>query len=91
MEVKRVNHYLDDRFNEEVLSQHGAFLIDNQPYSVHIINGHTARVLGKEANHFPALIEAFRFYAEPIDTFIDLNDKIIKQYPPQKLFQLELR
>ncbi|MGF3072937.1 hypothetical protein ACQV2T_05145 [Facklamia sp. P13069] len=65
--------------------------MDNQPYSVQIINRHTARFTGKDDNNFSALIEAFRFYAEPIDTFIDLNDKIIKQYPPQKLFQLELR
>ena len=45
MEIQRINSYVDKRFSEKVLLQHGCFLADDIPYEVEIISDHEASVL----------------------------------------------
>ena len=33
MEIERINSYTDSRFPQEVLDQHGAFLVDGLPWA----------------------------------------------------------
>lgn len=44
MEIQRINEYADERFDPEILRQHGAFLVDGCPCSFRILDGHSARV-----------------------------------------------
>ena len=44
MEIERVNGYGDPRFPQEVLNQHGAFLVDGRPWSFRIISDRGAAV-----------------------------------------------
>lgn len=90
MFVERVNEYTDERFEREVLNQHGAFLIYDRPYSVKIVSLHTAVVSGEDKNLFEAVIETFRYYAEHITVFIDEQGNIVKKYPDVKLFPVNL-
>ena len=44
MEIERINSYTDSRFPQEVLDQHGAFLVDGQPWAFRIASDHAAVV-----------------------------------------------
>lgn len=90
MFVERVNDYTDERFEKDVLNQHGAFLIHDRPYSVKIVSLHTAVITGEDKNLFETVIETFRYYAEHITIFIDDRSNIVKKYPDVKLFQVNL-
>lgn len=90
MFVERVNDYTDERFEKDVLNQHGAFLIHGRPYSVKIVSLHTAVITGEDKNLFETVIETFRYYAEHITIFIDDRSNIVKKYPDVKLFRVNL-
>ena len=36
MDIQRIDDYTDRRFSKTVLNQHGAYLVDNEPYQVEI-------------------------------------------------------
>lgn len=90
MFVERVNDYTDERFQKEILNQHGAFLIEESPYSVKIVSLHKAVISGKDPSLFEKVIETFRYYAEHITVFIDEQGNIVKKYPDVKLFPVNL-
>ena len=90
MFVERVNDDTDERFEKDVLNQHGAFLIHGRPYSVKIVSLHTAVITGEDKNLFETVIETFRYYAEHITIFIDDRSNIVKKYPDVKLFRVNL-
>jgi hypothetical protein len=46
-DIVRIDSYDDTRFSQMVLNQHGAYLIDGEPYEVEIIDNITAIVMGK--------------------------------------------
>lgn len=89
-DIQRVNTYGDGRFSSKVLRQHGAFLVDGQPYEVEITGPQTAVVRGADRTLFPAVIELFRFYAGHICRFYDGEDSLIRGYPAVELFPVKL-
>ena len=48
--VNRINTYTDSRFSKKVLNQHGAFLIEDEPYEVEIVSKTDAIIRGKNPN-----------------------------------------
>ncbi len=89
-EIKRINTYHDDRFSENVLRQHGCFLVNGAPYEIEIISDYEAVVHGCDRNAYWHLIEEFRFYTPHITRFLDINGGIIREYPPVQLLNLYL-
>jgi len=47
MEIQRIDSYTDPRFPQEVLYQHGAFLVDGAPWTFRVISDHEAEVTGE--------------------------------------------
>ncbi len=90
MDIKRVDTYDDCRFSEEVLLQHGAFLVDGQPYEVKIISGTEGVVHGADSSCFPEVIEEFRFYTPHICTFYDDNHTVVKEFPAVTILDIPL-
>lgn len=89
-DIQRINTYEDNRFSLNVLRQHGAFLVDGQPYEVEITGPQTAVVRGANRALYPAVIELFRFYAGHICRFLDEAGNQVREYPAVKLFQVKL-
>lgn len=84
MEIQRIDSYTDPRFPQEVLYQHGAFLVGGAPWSFRVISDHEA-VVGGEGLTRETLSEAaedFRFYAEHITTFYDEAGNRLLDLPP---------
>ncbi len=84
MEIQRINTYTDPRFPQEVLYQHGAFLVDGAPWAFRVISDHEAVVSAEDLSE-SALTEAaadFRFYAEHITTFYDEAGNCLLRLPP---------
>ena len=90
MNIKRIDNYTDNRFSKSVLNQHGAYLIDNDPYQVEITDLSSAMVCGKKPAVFKVLIEEFRFHAPHIFRFYDTSARLIAEYPAPALFDLPL-
>lgn len=90
MEIKRIDHYTDERFSRSVLYQHGAYLIDEEPYEIEIIGPEEATVRGKDPNLYRELIETFRFHAPHIVRFYDQEHAVIAKYPAPDLLEIEL-
>lgn len=88
MRIKRINSYQDPRFSQIVLNQHGAFLIESDPYEVEIISGFEALVRGRDKTVFSQLIEEFRFYAPHITRFLEDNGTILEEHPHPQLLTL---
>lgn len=90
MFVERVNDYTDERFEKDVLNQHGAFLVHDSPYSVKIVSRNRAVITGEDHTLFEAVIETFRYYAEHITVFIDKHGDVVKKYPDVQIFPIKL-
>lgn len=90
-EIQRVNAYDDRRFSPIVLRQHGAFLVDGQPYEVEITGPETAVIRGESWALYPEVIELFRFYAGHISKFYDTDGRLVMECPAVKLFPVKLR
>lgn len=90
MSIERINTYLDSRFSQTVLNQHGCFLIEGEPYEVEILSDHEALVRGREVAFYPDLIEEFRFYTPHITVFYNKQREIIRQFPSALLITLSL-
>lgn len=89
-EIERINGYSDSRFSQKALLQHGAFLIDGQPYEVEVTGPCSALVRGPDREAYPELIELFRFYGEHICRFYGEEGELLAEYPPVELFRLRL-
>lgn len=90
MEIKRIDAYDDPRFSPVVLAQHGAFLAEGLPFAVEILSAGEAVISGQPAAYYPPVIEEFRFYAEHISRIYDKNGRIVAQFPPVELFDVEI-
>ena len=92
MEIQRIDGYTDPRFSQEVLRQHGAFLVDGAPWAFRVISDHEA-VIDRERTDMAALAEAveyFRFYAEHITTFYDGEGNCLLELPPVERREAEI-
>lgn len=90
MNIKRINTYEDPRFSQNVLNQHGCFLVDEEPYEVEIISDHEAVIRGREEDVFSELIEEFRFYTPHITTFYAEDHSVVRRFPPVRLLKIPL-
>lgn len=92
MEIRRINTYTDPRFPQEVLYQHGAFLVNGAPWAFRVVSDHEA-VISAEALD-PAAVEDvvknFRFYAEHITTFYDEAGNCLLRLPPVERREVEI-
>ncbi|ERJ12704.1 ParB N-terminal domain-containing protein [Haloplasma contractile] len=81
MNVKRVNNYLDPRFERGILMQHGGYIIDDEfPCKFLIINKHEAIVDYHDYSNIEEIIDEFRFYSRHITIFYDVNNNLLKEY-----------
>ncbi len=91
MKIQRINTYDDIRFNEEVLKQHGAFLIDDKyPCQFLIKDINSAIMYYHDYDNIEEIIEEFRFYTKHISKFYDSDGKLIKNYDDVKLFKVNI-
>lgn len=90
--IQRINIYEDDRFDKDILRQHGAFIIDEKyKCSFRIINKDSAIVFYDKEIDLNKLIDEFRFYAEHIINFYDANMKVIKSFPAKEIFHISIK
>ncbi len=89
-EIRRLNTYRDDRFSQRVLDQHGAFLLNGQPIGFDIIGSDTAVVYGEPGAFLPDILAEFRFYTRHICRFLDRQDNVLREFPPEKCFWVEV-
>lgn len=68
-EIQRINTYCDARFSQTVLYQHGAFLVDGEPYEVEITGKDCAQVREARRELYAPLIEEFHFFTGHICRF----------------------
>lgn len=90
MNIKRIDSYTDNRFSKAALNQHGAYLIDDEPYQIEITDSSSAVMRGKDPAVFKTLIEEFRFHAPHIFKFYDTSARLIAEYPAPALFDVTL-
>lgn len=90
MDIKRIDSYTDNRFSQTALNQHGAYLIDDEPYQVEITDPSSAVICGKNPAVFKMLIEQFRFHAPHIFKFYDSHARLVEEYPAPTLFDVPL-
>ena len=92
MDIQRIDTYTDPRFPQEVLYQHGAFLVDGRPWAFRVISDHEAVVRGEGLNE-AALAEAaadFRFYARHITAFYDEAGNCLLRLPPVERREVDI-
>ena len=90
MDIQRIDTYTDSRFSRSVLAQHGAYLIDGEPYEIAITGTSEAVVRGKEPAVFAELIDAFRFHAPHIIRFFDEAASLLADYPVPEIVDVEI-
>lgn len=91
MDIKRIDSYEDSRFEEDILRQHGAFLIDGKyPCSFRIVDERTAIVYCHDNLQLDEIIEEFRFFAGHVTRFCDEKGILLKEYPSVTIFDLPL-
>ena len=87
MDIQRIDTYRDSRFSQTVLNQHGAYLLDGEPYEVEITGRDQAVLRGRNREAFPELIESFRFHAPHIVCYYDEQGSLIASFPePERIF-----
>ncbi len=90
MNIQRIDSYLDSRFPQAVLNQHGAYLVDSDAYWIEITGPQSAVVHGVSPAVYPSLIDEFRFHAPHIVRFYDESSRKIAEYPPPDLLEIPL-
>lgn len=90
MDIVRIDRYDDDRFSKTVLNQHGAYLVDNEPYQIEITDSSSAVLHGKDPVVYETLIEEFRFHAPHIINFYDENSMLITEFSLPKLLDIPI-
>lgn len=90
-EIQRIDSYQDPRFSQRVLDQHGAFLVDGEPYEVEIMGEELAQVRGARRSLYGAVVEEFRFYTGHICRFYDAFGHLIREYPSIEAFAVKLK
>lgn len=90
MEIQRINEYADERFDPEILRQHGAFLVDGRPCSFRILDGHSARVYYHDYSDMEEILDTFRFYTGHISRFYRSDGCLLKEYEDVEVFELPI-
>jgi len=90
IDIKRVDQYDDERFSQNVLHQHGAFLVNGQPYEVEVNGSQSAVIRGEDRRLFPEVIKTFRFYAGHICHFADEGGGMVWEFPSVERFKVRL-
>lgn len=90
MDIERIDGYADARFDSEILRQHGAFLVDGRYACGFKIIGIRSAVFVGGCPNIDEVIEIFRFFAGHITKFYDENGGLIKEFPPVRLFDLNI-
>ena len=90
MDIQRIDNYTDTRFSKTVLEQHGAYLIDGEPYEIEITGPAEAVVRGKDPAAYAELIEEFRFHAPHIVRFFDDTGSPLAEYPVPEIIDVEI-
>jgi len=89
--IRRVNSYNDNRFEQEVLNQHGAFLIDGKyRCQFKVINKTTAKINCDRESDIDVAIEEFRFYSENITTYINEEGISIREFEKVEIFTVNI-
>lgn len=89
-EIRRVDSYMDPRFSRKVLCQHGAFLVDGEPYEVEITGRDSATIRGARPELYSGVIEDFRFFAGHISRFYNSTGDLVQEFAPVELFSVKL-
>lgn len=90
MEIQRINEYADERFDPEILRQHGAFLVDGRPCGFRILDGHSARVYYHDYSDMEEILDTFRFYTGHISKFYRSDGSLLKEYEDVEVFDLPI-
>lgn len=89
--IKRIDVYNDDRFDSDILKQHGAFIIDDKyKCSFRIINHNSAIVLFDKEINVLEIIDEFRFYSGHIINFYNEDGSLIKSFPQVEIFDVNI-
>ena len=92
LDIERINSYEDNRFSEKALRQHGAFVVNGIFFYEVLITGTSEAVItGENRKYYEAVIEYFRFFAEHITTFRDVQGNMVKEFPKVELFEIPLK
>lgn len=89
-DIQRVNSYDDPRFSQKVLCQHGAFLVNGEPYEVEILNRDSAVIRGTRPELYRGVVEDFRFFAGHISRFYNSTGELVQEFAPVELFSVKL-
>lgn len=90
--IQRINSYDDERFDIEILTQHGAFVVDDKyKCSFKIINEDSAIVFFDKEIDVLQLIDEFRFYSEHIVNFYNKDMETVKAFPPIDIFSISIK
>ena len=84
MDIERIDSYSDPRFPWEVLSQHGAFLVDGKPWTFRVVSDRAAVITAERITEegLQEAVENFRFYAGHITEFYDKGGRCLMRLPP---------
>ncbi len=88
VEIQRINEYEDERFEPEILRQHGAFLVGGHPCSFRILDGNSARVYYHDYTDMEEILDTFRFYTGHINRFYTGDGRLLKEYEEVRVFDL---
>lgn len=90
--IKRINSYFDNRFDDEVLRQHGAFIVDDQyKCAFRVVGKDKAIIEYDEGIDLEKVIDEFRFYTEHITKFYNTDMILVKTFEPIKSFRIQLK
>lgn len=88
--IQRIDCYSDQRFEPEILRQHGAFIVDGEyRCGFRIIDQDSAVVFHDPEVNVSELIDEFRFYAEHIVNFYDGDMRLLKSFAPLEIFSMK--
>lgn len=89
--IKRLDANEHVNVEDDVINQHGVFVIDNKEIcTVRIISMNSAIVMLDNYVYLDELIDEFRYYAEHITIFYDDKKHIIKEFPAVQLKEIDL-
>ena len=89
MKIERIEEY-DERFEKDIIDQHGAYVINDETYAFQVLDRDTCRVTFSNINDLNEAIEEYRFFGGHISCFVDQNGKILKEYDKVSFFDMKL-
>lgn len=90
VDIQRIDSYKDSRFDQEVLDQHGCFIVNGKyPYQVKIISKDSAIIEG-DMKYIKEVIDGFRFFSEHISKFYARDGRLIESFEEVSIFKLAI-